>query len=639
MKSIHIDIETYSSTDLSESGLYKYSEDPEFKVLLFAYSVDKGPVQIVDIEKGERLPEKIVEALKDPEVIKIAHNANFERVCLSRYLGLKGFLKPEAWRCTMVWAMALGLPASLKKLSKALKLKSGKLDSGQRLIALFSKPDKNGIRKLPKDYPEDWAAFKDYNIQDVKAEIEMHEKLSKLPLEDNEWELYALDQRINDRGVLLDLELVRQALKTDAEESRHNIKRARQISGIDKPRSTKQLKDWLRQKGLDIKSLSKQSIEELLQEDLEPELKEMLSLRLELAKTSVKKYSAMEACACKDARARGLLQFHGARTGRWAGRLVQVQNLPKSELSPKALDSARKLLKAGHGEALSLLYPSTSRTLSALVRTAFIAKPGHRLLVADFSAIEARVIAWLAKEDWRLKVFEEGGDIYCASASQMFKVPVVKGGENGHLRQKGKIAELALGYGGSVGALKAMGALQMGLTEAELKPLVNAWRLSNPNITKLWWEVDKAARLAVYTGQASYAGISFKVESGIMRPILPSGRALSYVRPRLEENAFGGECIKYDSQETGNTRLETYGPKLVENIVQAISRDLLASALLELENAGFKTVMHVHDEVVCEAEEGQELEEILILMSKVPPWAKGLKLKAEGFECDYYRKD
>lgn len=642
MRHLHIDIETYSSENLADVGVYKYSESPDFKVLLFAYAIDDNPVELVDLDNGECLPAEVLAALQDPTVYKHAYSAQFERVCLSRHLGLEGFIDPKSWRCTMVWAASLGLPLSLDACGKALQIEKLKMAEGKKLIQLFCKPGaKADLLGRPNrdSNPREWALFKSYNIRDVEAELEIEQRISKLPMPESEWALYELDQRINDRGLRIDRDLAQAAIACDTELKEKNIKRAYEISGITNPNSVAQLKAWLCEQDVEVESLGKKEVAGLLKE-ADGEVEQLLRLRLEMAKSSVKKYETMERCVCRDDRVRGLLQFQGAnRTGRWSGRLVQVQNLPQNHMAD--LHTARDLVKQRDGEALELLYNSPSKVLSELIRTAFIPQEGKQFLVADFSAIEARVIAWLAGEAWRQEVFAQGGDIYCASASQMFKVPVEKHGINGHLRQKGKIAELALGYGGSVGALKAMGAIEMGMQEGELKPLVDAWRRANPNITALWWAVDKAAVQAVKTGaRQRLKGLVFEVRHGILGIRLPSGRCLNYVKPRIEGNRFGGECITYAGTDPKKpARVESYGPKFVENIIQAMSRDLLAHALVEVEKAGFRTVMHVHDEIVVEAEKDANLSELCALMGQVPEWCKGLQLRAEGYECEFYRKD
>lgn len=642
MKNLSIDIETYSSENLTKCGVYHYAESADFEVLLFGYAVDGGEAQVVDLACGEVIPPHILSALTDPYVTKWAFNAQFERVCLSRFLGTP--LQPEGWHCTMVWAATLGLPLSLEGVGAVLGLEKQKLKEGRDLIRYFCAPkrqkDGSFVRHLPADAPDKWAQFKVYNQRDVEAEVAIQRRLAKNPVRPQEWRNYHLDQRINDRGILLDMELVRSAIACDNQFKETHLEQAKLVTGLDNPNSPVQLKGWLAEQGVEAESLSKTNVRNLLVQS-EGDVQEALALRLELAKSSVKKYTAMEKAVCRDGRARGLIQFYGApRTGRYAGRLIQVQNLPQNHLPD--LVPARQLVRSGDFTAVDALYDSVPLVLSELIRTAFIPKPGCRFFVADFSAIEARVIAWLAGERWRQQVFLDGGDIYCASAEQMFHVPVRKHGPNAHLRQKGKIAELALGYGGSVGALKAMGALDMGLPEEELQPLVDSWRSANPCIVALWWAVDRAVKEAVRDLTVSSThDILFRYERGYLFITLPSGRELAYVKPRIGENRFGGESVTYEG--TGSTkkwdRLESYGPKFVENIVQATARDILAEAMLRLEVRGYRIVMHVHDEVVIEAPDGTSLEEICALMGQTPRWAGGLVLRADGYICDFYRKD
>ena len=646
IKSLSCDIETYSSVNLARSGVYRYAASPDFEILLFGYSVDGAPVQVVDLARGEKIPPDILKALTDPGVTKWAFNAQFERICLSRYLGYPTgqYLDPSAWHCTMVWAATLGLPLSLEGVGTVLGLEKQKLKEGKDLIRYFCTQSKardgSLIRHYPADAPERWELFKAYNLRDVETEMAIQQKLSKFPVTESEWRNYTLDQRINDRGILLDRTLVTQAIRCDEQCKETHMEQARDVTGLENPNSPVQLKAWLAEKGVDADSLSKAAVAELL-EKADGEVELALSLRQELAKSSVKKYAAMEAVVGSDDRARGLIQFYGAsRTGRYAGRLVQVQNLPQNHLPDLA--EARDLIRSGNFDAVEMLYDSVPMVLSELIRTAFIPKDGCRFFVADFSAIEARVIAWIAGERWRQEVFASGGDIYCASASQMFHVPVEKHGVNGHLRQKGKIAELALGYGGSVGALKAMGALGYGLQEDELKPLVDAWRLSNPHITKLWWDVDKAASTCVRKRTSTEThGIRFQYQSGMLFITLPSGRRLAYVKPKMGLNRFGNESVTYEGvgEQKKWLRLESYGPKFVENIVQATSRDILSEAMLRLDAHGYKIVMHVHDEVVIEAPADASLAEISAKMSLSPTWAKGLLLRADGYVTDFYRKD
>ena len=646
MKTMSIDIETFSAVSLARAGVYRYSEDSDFQVLLFGYSADGGPVRVIDLAAGEKLPDVVLAALTDPSVIKWAFNAQFERVCLSRFLGYPTgtYLDPDSWRCTMVWSATLGLPLSLEGVGAVLGLEKQKLKEGKDLIKYFCTPartkDGDTFRHYPTDAPDRWERFKEYNLRDVETEMAIQRKLVKFPVSDSEWRSYALDQRINDRGIRLDMPFVEKAIACDEQFKSAHLERAREVTGLDNPNSPAQLKAWLAEQGCEVDSLSKAAVLELL-ESASGEVELALSLRQELAKSSVKKYTAMQTVAGTDSRARGLIQFYGAsRTGRYAGRLIQVQNLPQNHLPD--LESARALVRDGRFEALEMLYDSVPLVLSELIRTAFVPEPGCRFFVADFSAIEARVIAWIAGEQWRQEVFAGGGDIYCASASAMFHVPVEKHGVNSHLRQKGKIAELALGYGGSVGALKAMGALNYGLAEEELKPLVDAWRESNPKITQFWWDVDSAARCCVREkGEAETHGVTFRYQSGMMFVTLPSGRNLVYVKPCIGENRFGGESVTYEGVGTQKKwlRLESYGPKFVENIVQATARDILAEAMLRLTGKGYRIVMHVHDEAVIEAPPDTSLEDICDTMGLQPSWAKGLLLRADGYVCDFYKKD
>ena len=646
MKTLSIDIETYSSAPLSKCGVYKYAESPDFEILLFGCSADGGPVRVVDLACGEKLPPETAAALTDEAVVKWAFNANFERVCLSRFLGLPAgaYLDPAQWRCSMVWAATMGLPLSLEGAGAVLGLEKQKLTEGKELIKYFCRPcaptkaNAGRTRNRPVHAPDKWAAFKRYNARDVETEMSVQERLSKFPVPESVWEEYQLDQEINDRGAALDLALVRQAIAMDARSRRQLTAAMKKLTELDNPNSVQQMKHWLVENGLETDTLGKKAVAELMKTAPEP-LGDALSLRQQLAKSSVRKYQAMETAVCADGRARGMFQFYGAsRTGRWAGRLIQMQNLPQNHLPD--LEQARALVRRGDYDGVEMLYEDVPDTLSQLIRTAFVPRAGAKFIVADFSAIEARVIAWLAGEQWRQAVFAKGGDIYCASASQMFKVPVEKHGVNGHLRQKGKIAELALGYGGSVGALKAMGALEMGLAEDELSLLVDAWRQSNPNIVKLWWDVDRAAIEAVRNKHAnSTHGIGFSCRSGMLFVTLPSGRRLAYVKPRIGQNRFGGQCVTYEG--VGGTkkweRLDSYGPKFVENIVQATARDILCYAMRTLRRCAI--VMHIHDEVVIEAEPGMSLQAVCEQMGRTPPWAKGLLLRADGYECDFYKKD
>ena len=646
IRSLSVDLETYSSVNLSKAGLYKYAESPDFEILLFGYSVDGSEVQVIDLACGEKLPDEIRAALTDDSVIKWAFNAQFERVCLSRYLEMPTgcYLDPGSWRCTMVWAATLGLPLSLEGVGTVLGLEKQKLKEGKDLVRFFSTPgqakDGTPFRRMPQDAPEKWSRYKAYNLRDVETEMAIQAQLSKFPVSDAEWRNYHLDQRINDRGVMLDRTLVSQAIRCDEQFKLSHLEQARTITGLENPNSPAQLKAWLAENGVEAESISKAAVVRML-EEADGEVELALSLRQELAKSSVKKYAAMEAAIGSDDRARGLIQFYGAnRTGRYAGRLVQVQNLPQNHLPD--LSQARSLIRDGRYEAVDLLYDSVPLVLSELIRTAFIPQPGCRFYVADFAAIEARVIAWIAGEQWRQRVFESGGDIYCASASQMFHVPVEKNGPNGHLRQKGKIAELALGYGGSVGALKAMGALNMGVPEEELKPLVDVWRRSNPAIVRLWWDVDKAAAKCVRERtEAETHDVRFTYQSGILFITLPSGRRLAYVKPRMGVNRYGAESVTYEGvgEQKKWLRLESYGPKFVENIIQATARDILAEAMQRLDEAGYRIVMHIHDEVVIEAPDPTSLAEICEIMGRTPPWAGGLLLRADGYECDFYKKD
>ena len=664
MKTLSIDIETYSGYDLSKCGVYKYAESPDFEILLFGYSVDDGDVQVIDLAAGEHLPPEILNALTDDDVQKWAFNANFERVCLSRYisdmdisldpfadnhhsaeiLGKAKYLNPASWRCAMVWSAYMGLPLSLEGAGAVLGLEKQKLTEGKDLIRYFCSPCKptatNGqrMRNRPEHAPDKWEAFKAYNRRDVETELSIQERLAKFPVPDTVWEEYAHDQEINDRGVALDMELVRNAIKADARSRTELTRLMKELTDLDNPNSVQQMKQWLADNGMETDSLGKKVVTELLKDAPEP-LGKVLSLRQQLAKSSIKKYQTMKNAVCADGRARGMFQFYGAnRTGRWAGRLIQMQNLPQNHLID--LEDARWLVHDGDFAALELLYDNIPDVLSQLIRTAFVPKDGYKLIVADFSAIEARVIAWLAGERWRNDVFATHGKIYEASASQMFHVPIEEVTKGSPLRQKGKIAELALGYGGSVGALKAMGALEMGLSEEELRPLVSAWRSANPNIVRFWWDVDRAAMKAVRDRTVSEThSIRFGYQSGMLFIALPSGRRLSYVKPRIGTNQFGSDCVTYEG--VGGTkkweRIESYGPKFVENIVQAISRDILSYAMQTLRHCSI--VMHIHDEVVIEAGPEMSAEILCQQMSRTPPWAEGLLLIADGFDCSFYKKD
>ena len=654
MKTLSLDLETYSSVDLGKSSVYRYAESPDFDILLLGYCADGGEVQVVDLAQGEQVPPEVIDALTDARVCKWAFNAQFERVCLSRWLRRNGYplrnepyaapddpcmayLNPAGWHCTMVWSAYLGLPLSLKDVGAALGLDKQKLTEGKELIRYFCVPGKDGTRRMPASAPEKWATFRAYNLRDVETEMAIQERLRKYPVPEEVWSQYHLDQQINDRGIGVDRTLVRGAIGIDKRSREELTARLQELTMLDNPNSVQQMKDWLAANGLQTDTLGKKQVAELLKTAPEP-LKSVLVLRQQLAKSSVKKYQAMENAVCADGRVRGCFQFYGARTGRWAGRNIQLQNLPQNRMPD--LEQARSLVRAGDYDSVRLLYDSTPDVLSQLIRTALIPNPGKTFFVSDFSAIEARVIAWLAGEQWRQQVFAEGKDIYCASASQMFGVPVEKHGVNGHLRQKGKIAELALGYGGSVGALKAMGAIEMGLKEDELKPLVDAWRTANPMIVKLWWEVDRAVTRAVSDKTAAEThSIRFTCQSGMLFITLPSGRRLAYVKPRIGENQFGGSAITYMGTNAAKqwARLESYGPKFVENIVQAISRDILCHAMQALRDCAI--VAHVHDEVILEADPGMSLEAVCERMGRTPPWAQGLLLRADGYATPFYKKD
>lgn len=642
MRTLSIDIESYSDVNLSKCGVYKYASSLAFEILLFGYAVDGGDVRVVDLACGEQIPDEILSALSDASVTKWAFNAMFERVCLSNFLG--EWLEPEGWRCTMVWAATLGLPLSLESAGVALGLEKQKLTEGKDLIRYFCVPCKptkaNGgrTRNRPEHDPEKWKRFKAYNLRDVETEMQIQKRLSHFPVPDAIWEEYHLDQEINDRGIGVDMELVRQAIAIDARSRERLTAAMRELTELENPNSVQQMKQWLADQGMETDTLGKKAVAELVKTAPEP-LREVLSLRQQLAKSSVKKYAAMENAVCADGRAHGMFQFYGAnRTGRFSGRLIQLQNLPQNHMGDLA--EARALVRSGNYEALSMLYEDIPDTLSQLIRTAFVPQNGRKFIVADFSAIEARVIAWFAGERWRLKVFEDGGDIYCASASQMFHVPVEKHGVNGHLRQKGKIAELALGYGGSVGALKSMGALEMGLAEEELQPLVDAWRSSNPMITQFWWDVDRAVKDCIRQRVPTEThGLRFDYRSAMLFITLPSGRRLAYVKPRIGENRFGGESVTYMGVSGTKKRewLESYGPKFVENIVQGTARDILCYAMRTLRNCAI--VAHVHDEVIIEADRRMSVAAVCEQMGRTPPWAKGLKLRADGYECEFYQKD
>ena len=646
MKKIHIDIETFSSNDLAKCGVYKYVEALDYEILLFGYSVDGGPVQVIDLARGELIPDEILDAIEDPMVLKYAHNANFERVNLSRYLGYPTgkYLDPASWRCTMTWAAYLGMPLSLAGVGAVLGLDKQKMSEGKDLIRYFCVPcnptKSNGgrTRNRPEDAPEKWEKFVSYNKRDVEVEMEIEQKLLKLPVPEFVWDEYHIDQEINDHGVGLDMVLVESAIKMDGEVREELKNKMQKITALENPNSVQQLTQWLGDNGLEVESLGKKQVKAMI-DDADGEIKAVLQLRQQLAKSSVKKYQAMQNAVCEDGRARGMFMFYGAnRTGRFSGRLVQMQNLPQNHLLDLA--EARELVRQGNAEAVKMLYGDVPDTLSQLIRTAFIPREGYLFYVADFSAIEARVLAWLAGEQWVLDTFAAGGDIYCATASRMFGVPVEKHGINSELRQKGKQATLSCGYGGSVGALKAMGALEAGMKEEELKPLVDAWRTANPYIVRLWWDVDRAAKKAVFEKKVEKVkGITFSYKSGFLFITLPSGRQLAYVKPRKGLNKFGEEAITYEGVSGTKKweRLETYGPKLVENIVQAISRDVLLYAMKTLK--GERICMHIHDELVIEADPKMSLEAICEQMGSTPPWAPGLNLRADGFVTPWYKKD
>ncbi len=650
MKELFIDLETYSDVDLSKSGVYRYAQSSNFEILLFAYSVDKGPVQVINIKENEQIPTDVLNALTDNSVKKYAYNAVFERICLSKYLGypIGMYLSPNSWYCDMVHAATLGLPLSLENVGIVLGIEKQKLTIGKSLIKYFCIPctptKANGYRtrNLPHHDRDKWNEFIKYNKRDVETEMEIHNRLAKFPVLEQEWDNYHLDQRINDYGIMIDLDFVNHAIRCDEENQENNIEKVKLITGVNNPNSPKQLKEWLIEQGMtEIDSLSKADVTRLLK-DATGNVEEILKLRQDIAKSSVKKYIAMQNVVCKDDRCRGLIQFYGAnRTGRYAGRLIQMQNLPQNHLEP--LSEARELIRMENLDGTLAKFGAISTVLSELIRTAFIPKKGYRFIVSDFSAIEARVLAWLAKEEWRLELFRNGGDIYCMSASKMFGVPVEKNGINKELRQKGKIAELACGYGGSVGALKAFGAVALGIKETELKGIIDKWREANPNIIKLWWEVDKAAK-NVITNKSTLMcyGLKFSYEKGIMFIELPSKRRLAYCKPRIGINALGLKCITYEGIGTGKKweRIESYGPKLVENIVQGIARDILAEAMMRLYKNGYKITMHIHDEVVLEVEENvSTVEEVCRIMKISPTWAKDLPLNADGYECKFYKKE
>lgn len=662
MKTIHIDLESYSGNDLGKCGVYKYVQHPDFDILLFGYAVDGGDVRVVDLASGETLPEEVLAALSDETVTKWAFNSNFERVCLSEWLRRNhpehfrsyndegdtagDYLDPHGWKCSMVWSAYMGLPLSLAGAGAVLGLEEQKLKEGKDLIRYFCVPCKatkaNGgrTRNLPEHDRERWKRFKFYNQRDVEVEMSIQEKLRNFPVPDFVWKEFWLDQEINDRGILLDKDLVENAILLDGISNDKLSDSMKEITGLENPNSVAQMKQWLSSRGVETESLGKKDAARMIADrDMDEEVTEALKLRLQLAKSSVKKYQAMRNAVCRDGRARGMFQFYGAnRSGRWAGRIIQLQNLPQNHMED--LEQARGLVKNGDYEALSMLYDSVPNVLSELIRTAFVSGDGNKLCVADLSAIEARVLSWLAGERWRMEVFVNNGDIYCASASAMFGVPVEKHGRNAELRQKGKIAELALGYGGSVGALKSMGALEMGLAEEELQPLVDSWRTANPNIVRFWWDVDRAVKKAVKQREPSVLrGIRFECRSGMLFITLPSGRRLSYVKPRIGENRFGTESVTYEG--VGGTkkweRIESYGPKFVENIVQAISRDILCYAMRTLSHC--RICAHVHDELIIECRKDASLDAICEQMGRTPPWAEGLVLRADGYETLFYKKD
>ncbi len=655
---ITIDIETKSDKDITKCGVYAYADSPYFDILLFAYSVDGQPVQVVDTASGEKLPTEILKALADEKTIKRAFNVNFERVCLSRYLQknypqyfqsysinedtVGDYLNPEGWQCTMIHSRTLGLPSSLAEVGTVLGIEQQKMSVGKTLIKFFCTPYDvaDGVPQFhsPADYPDKWEIFKAYNKRDVEAEMEIDKKLSRFPVPDFLWEDFYLDQEINDRGILVDMELANAAITLDEQSKAKLTSEMQRLTGVENPNSVYQLLDWLEKQGYKSDSLGKAQVKELIKNAKEP-VRSVLEMRLQLSKSSVKKYTAMKTAVCSDNRVRGMFSFYGAsRTGRYCSKIVQLQNLPQNHIPD--LTEAREIVKYGYHDEIEMLYDDVPDTLSQLIRTAFIPRPGMKFIVADFSAIEARVIAWLAGEEWRIKAFENGEDIYCASASKMFGVPVVKHGENGHLRQKGKVAELACGYGGSVGAMKAMGADSLGLSDTELKQIVTDWREASPHITDLWWSVDRAVKKAVKEKTTTEThGLTFSYESGFLFIELPSGRRLAYAKPRIGENQFGGESVTYmgiNAQKKWD-RLESYGPKFVENIVQGIARDLLMYSMHTLSHCFI--VGHVHDEIIIEADRRMSVEEVCQQMARTPAWTEGLILRADGYECEYYKKD
>lgn len=659
IKSLSIDLETYSDVDLSKCGVYKYTESDNFEILLFAYSINHGDVEVVDLAQGEKLPIEIIKALVDDGITKWAYNASFERVCLSRYISryypeyfisysinedtVNEFLNPSSWRCSMIWAAYLGLPLSLAGVGAVLGLEEQKLKEGKDLIKYFCVPcnptKTNGgrTRNLPQHDIAKWELFKNYNKRDVEVELSIQERLQSYPVPEFLWNEYHLDQEINDRGIALDMELVENAIKFDEIAKQKASEELQGLTNIENPNSVMQMKEWLNNNGVEAESLGKKQVIEMLK-DAPKEIADVLELRQQISKSSVKKYLAMKNAGCVCNRARGMFQFYGAnRTGRWAGRIIQLQNLPQNHIED--LKDARELVKYGDYDAFETLY-DVPDTLSQLIRTAFVPRKDMKFIVADFSAIEARVLSFLANEKWRMDVFANNGDIYCQSASAMFNVPVEKHGVNGHLRQKGKIAELACGYGGSVGALKAMGAIEMGLQEEELEPLVRSWRDANPHIVEMWWAVDRAIKNAIRNRVTTEThGLKFIYKSGMLFIELPSGRRLAYVKPKIGINQFGSESVTYEG--VGATkkweRLESYGPKFVENIVQAISRDILCYAMQKLSYCFI--VGHVHDEMIIECSKEMSLEKVCEQMGETPPWIKGLLLRADGYECEFYKKD
>ena len=660
MEKLSIDLETFSSVDISKCGIYKYAEAPDFEILLFGYSADGGEVQVLDLAQGEVIPGEVLAALSDENVTKWAFNAQFERICLSSYLrrnypeyfysysipedSVRNYLNPHGWKCSMVWSAYMGLPLSLKSVGEVLKLSEQKMDEGKALIRYFSVPcaptkvNGNRTRNLPEHDRAKWDIFKSYNRRDVEVEMAIQDKLRRFPVPDAVWEEYWIDQEINDRGIALDMNVVINAIEIDARTKDELADRLKNLTDLENPNSPAQIKGWLAENGLEMESIGKKEVAAVM-ETAPEHITEVLALRQQLAKSSVSKYQAMQNAVCADGRARGMFQFYGAnRSGRWAGRLIQLQNLPQNHMPD--LEQARGLVKTGNMEALELLYDNVPKVLSELIRTAFVPRKGYKFVVSDFSAIEARVIAYLAEEEWRSEVFKNGGDIYCASASQMFHCRVEKHGENAHLRQKGKIAELALGYGGSVGALKSMGALEMGIPEEELQPLVDSWREANPKIVKFWWDVDRCVKETVRKKRDTEThGIYFSYQSGMMFITLPSGRRLCYVRPRMGQNRFGGEAVTYEGTGTNKKweRIESYGPKFVENIVQAISRDILCYAMRTLSHCFI--VGHVHDELIIECSPGVSMDAVCEQMGRTPPWVPGLILNAAAFEASFYKKD